>query len=146
MKANILVVDDEREFAEILSERLALKGYTVDYCFGGAEALQKIKDGNFDVIILDLMMPEMDGINTLKQIKALKPIVEVIMLSGKATRGMAIDGMQRGAFEYLTKPCDDQMMIQKIDEAHRRKWEHEERIRRALEDVRRASERERRKE
>ena len=139
MKTRVLVVDDEKDFAHVLAERLELQGYATDVCFGGAEAQEKVINGEYDVVVLDLMMPAPDGITTLKQIKHHKPIVEVIMLSGQATRQMAIEGMMQGAFEYLTKPCDNETMVFKINEAHRRKREQEERIRKALEEVGRAN-------
>lgn len=143
MKTRVLVVDDEKDFARLLAERLELQGYDTDLCFGGKAALEKVINGDYDVVVLDLMMPAPDGITTLKQIKHHKPIVEVIMLSGQATRETAIEGMIQGAFEYLTKPCENETMVFKINEAHRRKREQEERIRKALEEVGRIKRRQR---
>jgi DNA-binding NtrC family response regulator len=135
MKGNILVVDDEKDFARMLAERLQLKGYTADACFSGIEALEMLKKIGYDVVILDVIMPEPDGIATLRQIKKYNPIIEVIMLSGQATLEVAVEGLKKGAFEYLKKPCDNQIMITKINEALKRKQDQEERIRMAIEDV-----------
>jgi DNA-binding NtrC family response regulator len=135
MKGNILVVDDEREFARMLAERLQLKGYTANACFDGVEALERVQTNDYDVIILDVIMPEPDGIATLGKIKKYNPIIEVIMLSGQATLEVAVAGLKRGAFEYLKKPCEDRIMVTKINEALKRKQDQEERIRLAIEDV-----------
>jgi DNA-binding NtrC family response regulator len=140
MKARVLVVDDEKEFADILAKRLQIKGYQAEACYGGREALEKIRAGKIDIVVLDLVMPEMDGIAVLNEIKKIKPVVEVVMLSGKATPENAIEEIKRGAFEHLDKPCDDSKLVANIDDAHKRKLAHEERIRRALERVRRAAE------
>ncbi|MEW5908410.1 MAG: response regulator [Thermodesulfobacteriota bacterium] len=135
MDATVLVVDDEIEFAQALAERLQLRRYNASACYGGKDAIEIIKHGAIDVVILDLMMPDMDGIETLKKIKEVKPLTEVIMLSGKATLKTAIEGMEQGAFEYLTKPCDNDLMIGKITEASLRKRKQEDRIRRAMEEI-----------
>jgi len=131
MAARVLVVDDEREFSVLLAERLTLRDYDAQFCFGGAEALEILSRQPFDVIVLDLVMPEMDGIATLKQIKSRYPLIEVILLSGKATLETAIMGMWMGAFEYLTKPCETEHMTSKINEAYLRKFAQDERIRKA---------------
>jgi DNA-binding NtrC family response regulator len=131
MKARILIVDDEEDFAEALTERLQVRGYgAAARCTG--EAIAEVRNGLIDVVVLDVMLPEMDGIEVLRLIKTAKPLTEVILISGKAAIEKAIAGMQQGAFEYLTKPCDTDTMTRKIDEAHQRKRDHENRIRRAM--------------
>ena len=140
MKARALVVDDEKEFADVLAERLRIKGYGAEPCYSGAEALERIRRGVFDIVILDLVMPEMDGMTVLDEIKKLRPNVEVVMLSGKATREDAAAGIKRGAFEHLDKPCDHDALVAKIDDAHVRKLAQEDRIRLAMERVRRFTE------
>jgi DNA-binding NtrC family response regulator len=132
MKARVLVVDDEKDFALALAERLQGRGYDAAACFSGKEAIEKVMSDPIDVVVLDVMMPEMDGVEALHSIKDAKPLTEVILLSGKATLETAITGMQQGAFEYLTKPCKADAMTRKIDEAHKRKKDHENRIRRAM--------------
>ncbi|MEE9495192.1 MAG: response regulator [Desulfobacterales bacterium] len=139
MKVSVLVVDDEKEFADVLAERLQIKGYQAEACYSGPEALEKIRDGEIDIVLLDLVMPVMDGLAVLNEIKKINPVVEVVMLSGKATPENAIEELKQGAFEHLDKPCDDDQLVTSIDRAHRRKLAHEERIRLALERVRRAS-------
>lgn len=131
MKTRILIVDDEKEFVEVLAERLALRDYGVTTSFSGKDAVEKLKQLNFDVVILDVLMPDMDGIETLKRIKGLKPLTEVIMLTGNATVETAINGMKLGAYDYLMKPCKDDELFKKIDNASAKKAEHEERIREA---------------
>ena len=140
MKARALVVDDEREFADVLAERLRIKGYGAEPRYSGPEALDKIRNGAFDIVILDLVMPEMDGISVLDEIKRLRPTVEVVMLSGKATREDAVEGIKRGAFEHMDKPCDHGTLVAKIEDAHLRKLAQEDRIRLAMERIRRVAE------
>ena len=135
MKAKVLVVDDDRGFAEAMVERLQLHDYDAAACFSGREAAERVQSARIDVVVLDLMMPDMDGIQTLDRIKKASPLTEVILLSANTTLMAAVDGMRRGAFEYLTKPCDADTMTRKIDEAHQRKKDHENRIRRAREEA-----------
>lgn len=127
--ANVLLVDDEVEFVETFSERLEMRGLETSKAFGGKEALKVLKkDKNIEVVILDVNMPEMDGIETLAEIKKKFPLVEVIMLSGQATVESAIEGMKRGAFDYLMKPCEMDQIIAKVSEAAAKKRRHEEKI------------------
>ena len=127
--ANVLLVDDETEFVETFSERLELRNLKILKAFNGEEALQVIeKNQDLEVIILDVKMPEMDGIETLVEIKKKYPLVEVIMLSGHADVESAIDGMKQGAFDYLMKPCDMDQIVAKVTEAAAKKRRHEEKI------------------
>lgn len=131
MKIRVLVVDDEEEFVKQLSERLELRDYRVYKAYNGDEALKKIGSYNFDVIILDVVMPGKDGIDILREIKKNKPLTEVIMLTGHATVESAIEGMRLGAFDYLMKPTKTDELVGKVNKAHARKAEQEERIRQA---------------
>ena len=127
--ANVLLVDDEVEFVETFGERLEMRGLETSKAFSGKEALKVLKkDKNVEVVILDVKMPEMDGIETLAEIKKKFPLVEVIMLSGQATAESAIEGMKRGAFDYLMKPCEMDQIIAKVSEAAAKKRQHEEKI------------------
>ncbi len=136
MNIRILVVDDEAEFVEALSERLVMRDYDVTTALSGKEAIEKIHGYNFDVVILDVSMPEMNGVEVLREIKAVKPLTEVIMLTGHSTVESAIDGMKLGALDYLMKPCETEDLITKINLAYNRKAEQEERIREAkVEDI-----------
>ncbi|MEW6667025.1 MAG: response regulator [Thermodesulfobacteriota bacterium] len=131
MGARILVVDDEKEFALALSERLALRGYQVNSCFSGGDAVEAVRGEEYDVVILDVAMPGMDGIETMREIKKWQPLLEVILLSGRATVETAIEGLRRGAFDYMKKPCETDELLMKINDAHARKAGHEEKIRQA---------------
>ena len=129
MKTRLLVVDDEEEFLQTLAERLTLRNYDVTTSQSGEDAIEQIKRYLFDVAILDVAMPGMAGIETLREIKRLKPLTEVIMLTGHATVDSAIEGMKLGAWDYLMKPCNTEDLVNMIDKAHDRKAEQEERIR-----------------
>lgn len=129
MGITVLLVDDEKEFVEVLSERLERRGCEVHKAFSGDEALEEIEKTVPEVVVLDVLMPGKDGIETLREIKRLRPLVEVIMLTGHGTVETAIEGMRLGAYDYLMKPTDTQLLIAKITKAHNRKKEHEERIR-----------------
>ena len=127
--ANVLLVDDEAEFVETFSERLAMRNLEVSKAFSGEESLRIIETNkNIEVVILDVKMPGMDGVETLAEIKKRYPLVEVIMLSGHADVESAIDGMKQGAFDYLMKPCDMDQILAKVTEAAAKKRQHEEKI------------------
>lgn len=127
--AHVLLVDDEVDFVEIMIKRLTKRGLTPHGTFGAAEALAYLDaHPSTDVVILDVKMPGMDGIDALRQIKAAHPLVEVIMLTGHATVESAIEGMKRGAFDYLMKPCDLDVLLQKVSDAKDRRDAQEQRI------------------
>jgi DNA-binding NtrC family response regulator len=128
---NILLVDDEKDFVEMLSLRLKEFGKKVTPAYSGAECLEKLKANNIDVIILDIKMPGMDGMETLKEIKSRFPLVEVIMLTGHGSIETAVDGMKIGAFDYILKPANLEDLLEKISEAKKNKEAQEERIRKA---------------
>jgi DNA-binding NtrC family response regulator len=129
MKARILIVDDEKEFVDSLAERLSMRDYDVTTSLSGEEAVEKVKGYNFDVVILDVAMPGMDGVATLREIKKLKPLTEVLMLTGNATVETAVEGMKLGALDYVLKPCEIDELVSKINRGYERKTEQEERIR-----------------
>jgi len=132
MKIRVLLVDDQEQFVQLMTERLTmLRDYDVTSSSSGEEALEKVKGYNFDVVILDMLMPGIDGIETLREIKSMKPLTEVIVLTGHAAVDTAIAGMKQGAFDYLEKPCETEDLVSKIDKAWQRKAELEERIRAA---------------
>ena len=127
--ANVLLVDDEVSFVETFSERLELRDFEISKAFSGEEALEVLDENkNIEVVILDVKMPGMDGIETLVEIKRKNPLVEVMMLSGHADVASAIDGMKQGAFDYLMKPVDMDQIITKVTEAVAKKRLHEEKI------------------
>lgn len=127
--ANILLVDDEVPFVDTMSKRLKKRDTNVFSAYSGPEALECLKqNSDIEVIILDVKMPGMDGIETLRKIKQQYPLVEVIMLTGHATVETGIEGMKLGAFDYLLKPCEIEDLIIKVKEAASRKRGHEEKI------------------
>lgn len=128
-RVKVLVVDDEVPFVEAMSKRLAKRDLDVVTAFDGQEALAKLaQDPGIDIVILDVKMPGMSGLETLKLMKQAHPLVEVIMLTGHATVASAIDGLKLGAFDYLMKPCDMDLLVAKIAEAEVKKARQEEKI------------------
>ncbi len=126
---NVLLVDDEEPFVETLTRRLVKRGLDIKEAFSGQAALERLKEySNFEVVILDVKMPGMDGIETLKAIKSQYPLVEVIMLTGHATAESAIEGMKLGAFDYLMKPCDIDLLVAKVEDAAEKKRQHDDKI------------------
>lgn len=128
---NVLLVDDEKDFVEMLSLRLQEAGERVTPAYNGKECLDTLEKKNIDVVILDIKMPGMDGIETLREIKRKHPLAEVIMLTGHGTTETAVQGMKLGAYDYLLKPADFEDLTSKLEGARKRKDEQEERIRRA---------------
>ena len=127
--ANVLLVDDEVPFVEAMSRRLRKRDIRIETSFSGAEALDLLeKDRSVEVVILDVKMPGMDGIETLGEIRKRFPLVEVIMLTGHATVETGIEGMKLGAFDYLMKPCDMDVLMDKLKEAVAKKRRHDEKI------------------
>ena len=131
MKIRVLLVDDEKEFVDVLAERLETRDFEVQKALNGNEALSSLKDKDADVVILDVCMPGKDGISTLNEIKLMKPLTEVIMLTGQATVPSAVEGLKCGAYDYLMKPTETKDLVEKIVKAYKRKAEQEERIRQA---------------
>ena len=127
----ILLVDDEKDFTEMLGLRLSEQGEKTFIADSGKECLDVLDNESIDVVVLDILMPGMDGIETLKEIKKKFPIVEVIMLTGHGTIETAIEGMKLGAYDYLLKPANFKDLLAKLEGARKRKDEQEERIRRA---------------
>jgi DNA-binding NtrC family response regulator len=128
----VMLVDDEAPFVETMTKRLEKRKLNVIAAFSGQEALETLdKHQNVDVVILDVKMPGMDGIETLKKMKSAYPLIEVVMLTAHATVESAIEGMRFGAFDYLMKPCDMDQLMGKVNEATQKKRGHEEKIREA---------------
>lgn len=127
--ATVLLVDDEVPFVETMTKRLEKRSLTVFTAHGGPTALDVLKKNDaIEVVILDVKMPEMDGIEALKRIRSDFPLMEVIMLTGHATVETGIEGMKLGAADYLMKPCDMDVLLDKVGEAAARKRRHEEKI------------------
>ncbi|HKL82708.1 MAG TPA: response regulator [Desulfobacter sp.] len=130
-KMKLLLVDDETRYLETTQKLIERKGYEVWTAPSGEKALQTMAAHNIHVVILDVKMPGMDGNETLKQIKELYPLTEVIMLTGHATVDSAIDGLKSGAWDYLMKPADIEDIIEKAELAFQKRMNQEEKIRSA---------------
>ncbi|MBW1786177.1 MAG: response regulator [Deltaproteobacteria bacterium] len=117
-QATILLVDDEIPFVETLTKRLSKRGIDILSAFSGQDALLLLAAGNdVDIVILDVKMPGMGGLETLAEIKRQYPAIEVILLTGHSTVDTAVKGMRLGAFDYLTKPCELEALMEKIEDA-----------------------------
>ncbi|UCF93979.1 MAG: response regulator [Desulfobacterales bacterium] len=130
-KMRMMLVDDEERFLTTTQKLLAKKGYDALTATSGAQALEILESKNVHVVILDVKMPGMDGIATLKEIKRRFPLVEVIMLTGHATVESAIDGLKSGATDYLMKPTGVDELLAKAAEAFEKRQRLEEKIRMA---------------
>jgi len=121
LAANVLLIDDEEQFLEVLGERLETRGLKVNTVTSGEDALTLIDDKNYDAIILDLAMPGIDGIETLKLLKEKNPDLEIIMLTGHATVQKGIEAMKLGAEDFLEKPVELSVLLERISEAKNKK-------------------------
>ncbi len=121
LDANVLVVDDEEQFLKVFSQRLQGRGLKVETATSGEEAINKTKGKEFDAIILDLIMPGMSGIETLKRIKKENPDIQIIMLTGHGTVEKSVEAMKMGAVDFIEKPADMSKVLQKISEAKRKR-------------------------
>ena len=130
-KARVLLLDDEKEFVDVMKDRLELAGYTAIGCYDVEQALQAVQQEAFDVAIVDLVMPDTDGITAMQRLRIVRPLMECIVLSGQGTLRMAVESMKQGAFDFLEKPCEQEEVTQVIDAAFARKREQDHRIRNA---------------
>ena len=121
MSEKVLLVDDEKEFVEVLSERMRNRGMNVSTSLSAREALTKIDQESFDAVILDLMMPEMDGIEVLRIIKEKRPEMQIILLTGHGTIEKGIEAMKLGAMDFIEKPADITVLSEKIKKAQAQK-------------------------
>ena len=124
----ILLVDDEVAFANNILKLLSKRGYDVTAVNDGASAIRTIGEKEFDVVILDMKMPGMDGIATLKEIKKKEPLAEVVILTGHGSVESGIEGMQLGAFDFVMKPVSIDDLHEKVCQAYQRRLIEEERI------------------
>ena len=124
----VLLVDDETEYLETLVKRMNKRGLKVTGVGSAEEALQWLNQNPVDVVVMDVRMPGMDGIQALREVKRVHPMAEVIMLTGHASIEVAIEGMELGAFDYLMKPMDFDDLLYKIQDACKKKAIQEEKI------------------
>lgn len=121
MDEKVLLVDDEEDFLDALSERMRNRGMQVTTSKSASEAIQTSEAGDYDVVVLDLLMPGMDGIQALKVLKDRRPDLQVILLTGHATVQKGIEAMKLGAMDLLEKPADITELTEKIQKAKARK-------------------------
>ncbi len=133
----VLLVDDEQDFTDVLSERLETRGLKVESAANGNEAIEKVNQADYDVILLDLVMPEMDGLQTLQKIREKRPDLQIIFLTGHADLKSGIEAIKLGASDFLEKPANIQQITEKVKEAAIQKAilveeEQEEKIKKIL--------------
>ncbi|WP_299977331.1 response regulator [Desulfobacula sp.] len=115
---SVLLVDDEKGYINVLANRLSKRSINATKAYSGGEAIQILRKNDFDVVVLDLKMEDMDGVEVLKIMKKMAPEVPVIFLTGHGSQEAAREGISFGAFDYLTKPCELSELIEKIKEAY----------------------------
>ncbi len=117
IQAHALLVDDEPGFIEIMTKRLKRRGFKVTSVLSGTEALRSLRRQDYDIVVLDLKMEDMDGIEVLRILKTIAPEIPVIILTGHGSEEAAVDGLALGAFDYLMKPCDLEELINVMQKA-----------------------------
>jgi len=137
MTEKVLLVDDEEDFLDVLAERIRTRGMDVETSTSAAEALAKADETSYDAIVLDLMMPGVDGLEALKALKERRPELQVILLTGHASVQKGIEAMKLGATDFLEKPADLETLTEKIRKAHAKKMivvekQTEEKIRKIM--------------
>jgi DNA-binding NtrC family response regulator len=128
---NLMLVDDEERFLATTAKLLERLGHRVLTASSGPAALELLSEGDVDVIILDVKMPGMGGLQVLREVRLRFPLVEVIMLTGHGTVELAVEGLKSGAFDFVTKPCEMDNLVAKAEEATGRRRAMEEKIRKA---------------
>jgi len=117
MSEKVLIVDDERDFLEVIAERLGVRGMDVSTATSAEDALQMIEEGAYDVVIMDFMMPALDGFKALKLLKQRQPEIQIILLTGNVPGKAHIEAKKLGALDVIEKPPDLKSLIQKIQQA-----------------------------
>ena len=129
MAISVLLVDDEETFVQTLAKRLTLRRFNVFTATRKRRVFETLSENLIDVVLLDVKMPDLDGIEATRDIKATYPLIEVILLTGHASMEASLEGMKLGAFDYLLKPVNIDELVYKIEDAHRKKELQEEKIR-----------------
>ena len=128
---HLLLVDDEERFLTTTRTLLEKRGVTTFIASNGLDALKVMGEHPIDVVVLDVKMPGVDGVEVLRHAKQRHPLIEVIMLTGHASVESAVEGLKLGAFDYVTKPCEISDLMEKVNEAYAKKHAVEEKIQRA---------------
>ena len=118
MGIKVLLVDDEKEFIDALAQRLEMRGFETMIAYSGTAAIEKISAEDVDVIVLDIKMPGMEGIEALEKIKAIRPGVEVVMLTAHGSLSEAMVAMKKDAHDFIMKPASIDVIIDKINTAY----------------------------
>jgi DNA-binding NtrC family response regulator len=113
----ILLVDDERDFVDTLAARLEARGFKTDVVYTGEDAIEKVGERDYGAIILDVVMPGIDGIATLRRVLEINPELQVILLTGQGTVGLGVEAIKRGAADFLQKPADLDELLDKLQQA-----------------------------
>lgn len=121
MSEKVLLVDDEQDLLEAMAERMRIRGMDVSTTTSARDALRKTEEGSYDAIVIDLMMPEMDGLEVLKAIKEKNPDLQVILLTGLATVEKSLEAIKLGAMDLMEKPPDLMELTEKIRKAKAQK-------------------------
>ena len=124
MSAKVLLVDDEKDFLEIMAERMAARGMEVSTTDSAEDALKMVIAESYDAVIVDLMMPEMDGFKALKLFKETRPDLPIILLTANVPEEKCIEAIKLGAMDVIEKPADLNLLTQKIEEAKALKPKH----------------------
>lgn len=120
-QATVLVVDDEVEFCQIISERLRSRGFEVDSAENGQAAIEKVRAKSFDAIVMDLAMPELDGIETMKRMLEVDATLQIIILTGFGSVQKGVEAVKLGAADFLEKPADIDALAGKVTEAQQKR-------------------------
>jgi len=138
-ETTVLLVDDEEDFVTVLAERLQARGLDVDTAANGQLALDMAAQRAYDAILLDMAMPGLDGVQTLKGLLSINPDLQVILLTGQATLAQAVEAMKLGALDLLEKPADILALVDRIDEAARRRTSlQDQRVQKRIRDITRS--------
>jgi DNA-binding NtrC family response regulator len=122
----VLLVDDEKDFVEVLAERMRSRGLEVTCATSGREAISAVEEETFDAVILDLAMPDLDGLETLRRLHEIQPELQVMILSGRATVKTAVEAIRRGATDIFEKPTDVETLVDRIRSARATRIAHED--------------------
>jgi DNA-binding NtrC family response regulator len=119
--ANVLLVDDEVDFAQVIAERMRSRGFEVDTAASGSEGLEKIREHNYDAILLDLAMPGMDGMETMKRMLEFDRNLQIIILTGQGSVQKGVEAVKKGAVDFLEKPADIETLAGKVTTAQQKR-------------------------
>jgi len=117
MSAKVLLVDDEKDFLDIMAERMEARGIDVSIAGSAEDALKMVQADSYDAVIIDFLMPEMDGFSALKLFKESQPDLSVILLTANVTEAKRLEAIKLGALDVLEKPADLNLLTQKIEDA-----------------------------